>query len=90
MANYKIKCSVIDVKTDTGFCRGSAKMKKDENFVITSRTPEGMCCTALSSIYPMVFSIRRSDKMEWERGEDYQDFSCPDGCVTFRISRIME
>jgi hypothetical protein len=45
MANYKIKCEAIDVRSELGTCPGSAKCRKGETYILTARTPEprGMC-----------------------------------------------
>ena len=40
MANYKIKCEAIDVRSESGICPGSAKCRKGETYVLTARTPE--------------------------------------------------
>lgn len=89
MANYKIKCTAIDVRSANGCCPGSAKTQKGETFVLTARTPEpsGMCGRAFCSLHAMAFGMRWTDKLTCERAE-YNDVTCPDGVVTFRIERI--
>jgi len=71
MANYKIKCEVIDVRGKSGICPGSAKYRKGETYVLTARTaePTGMCGRAFAVIYPMAFAMRWSEKMECERAD---------------------
>jgi uncharacterized repeat protein (TIGR04076 family) len=89
MADYKIKCTVVDVKTSTGVCPGSAKCRKDEVYIITARTPEnGMCGRAFAAIHPIAFGMRWSDKLSCERN-DYMDIVCPDGMVTYRLMRLL-
>lgn len=91
MANYKIKCIASEVCSDTGFCIGSAKCKKGETYILSARTPEpiGMCGRAFAAIHPMAFAMRWTDSMMWGKN-DYIDVMCPDGCVTYRLSRIKE
>jgi len=47
----------------------------------------GMCGRAFAAIHPMAFAMRWSEKMDWEK-LDYVDVSCPDGFVTYRLSRV--
>ena len=91
MANYKIKCEAIDIRGESAICPGSAKCKKGETYILTARTPEtvGMCGRAFASIHPMAFAMRWSEKMEWEKS-DHVNVICPDGFVTYRLSRIRE
>jgi len=91
MANYKIKCEAIDVRSESEICPGSAKCRKGETYIVTSRTPEpgGMCGRAFASIHPMAFAMRWSEKMEWEKTDDV-NVICPDGFVTYRLSRVKE
>lgn len=90
MAN-EIKCEIVDVHTESGICIGSAKCRKGETYILTSRTPEprGMCGRAFAAIHPMGFAMRWSEKMSWEKA-DYVDVTCPDGCVIYRLSRIKQ
>jgi len=89
MANYNIKCEASEVCGDTGICIGSAKVKKGETYILTARTPTpvGMCGRAFAAIHPMAFAMRWSEQMEWEKS-DFVNVTCPDGCVTYRLSRI--
>lgn len=91
MKNYKMKCEVIDVRTESGICPGEAKTKNGEEYVLNARTPESnsICTNALAAIHPMSLAMRMTDKMYWEK-RDYFDLVCPHGAVTFRISRIRD
>jgi uncharacterized repeat protein (TIGR04076 family) len=91
MPNYKIKCEVIDVRTETGVCSGSARSQKNETYILTARTPEptGMCGRAFAAMYPAAFAMRWTENMAWEK-TDHVDITCPDGSVTFRLTRIKE
>lgn len=46
-----------------------------------------MCGRAFAAIHPMAFAMRWSEKMDWEK-LDYIDVTCPDGFVTYRLSRV--
>ena len=88
MPGKDILCEVVKVNTPTGVCIGSARCRLGEKYIIGGKTPEGgMCGRAFCAIHPMAFAMRWSEKMEFEKNE-YQEISCPDGVVTFRLSRI--
>jgi uncharacterized repeat protein (TIGR04076 family) len=91
MANYKIKCEAVEVRGKSSICPGSAKCRKGETYIITARTPEpgGMCGRAFAAVLPKAFAMQWSEKMGWEKA-DYANVICPDGFVTFRLSRIKE
>jgi len=90
-ANYKIKCEAIQVKTDIGYCPGSAKCREGETYTIGPRTPSpGMCCRAFSAIHPMALAMRFSDTMLCEKTPGQVEVTCPDGFVVFRLSRITQ
>ncbi|MGD9950761.1 MAG: hypothetical protein AB7U29_20155 [Desulfobulbus sp.] len=90
MAGYKIKCEAISVSTKSNFCPGSAKCKQGEVYTFGSRTPEpgGMCGRAFHAVHPIAFSMRFSERMPFENDEGYYDVICPDGFVTYRLSRV--
>lgn len=89
MKNFKMKCEVIDVRTDSNTCPGEAQTVIGEKYVLGARTPEtnSICTNALTAIHPMNFAMRLTNKMYWEK-KDHFDIVCPHGAVTFRISRI--
>jgi uncharacterized repeat protein (TIGR04076 family) len=89
MTLNEIKCEAIHVNTDSKICPGIAKTEQGEVFIMGGRTPEpkGICCQAFSAIGPMKLTMMLTDKMDWEKKE-YFDITCPDGVVTYRLSRI--
>lgn len=91
MTNFKIKCVAVDVRSESGICPGSAKCQRDETYILTARTPEptGMCGRAFAAVHPMAFAMRWTKDMAWEK-TDHVDVTCPDGFVTFRLTRIEE
>jgi uncharacterized repeat protein (TIGR04076 family) len=92
MIGYKIRCEAINVSTKTNFCPGSAKCKQGEVYTIGARTPgpEGICGKAFHAIHPIAFSMRFSDRLPFEKEEGHYDVMCPDGFVTYRLSRVNE
>lgn len=88
MANYKIKCEVIEVKNGKSQCLGSSKMEKGQEFIIGGKTPEGMCARVFPLVYPAALAMRFSESIPWEQGRGYFDITCPDVDVVFRLSRI--
>jgi len=89
MANYAIRCEAVKISGESGICPGSAQCQTGETYILTARTPEptGMCGRAFAAIHPVAFALRWSEKMDWEK-LDYVDVTCPDGFVTYRLSRI--
>jgi uncharacterized repeat protein (TIGR04076 family) len=89
MANFTIKCESAKISTESGICPGAAQCRAGETYLLTARTPEptGMCGRAFASIHPMAFALRWSEKMDWEK-RAYVDVTCPDGFVTYRLSRV--
>jgi uncharacterized repeat protein (TIGR04076 family) len=92
MVDYRIKCEVARIKGDEECCPGSAQMKRGDVFILGVRTPEpnGMCARTYASIYPTSMALRFSEEMPWEKGRGYVEIVCPDGLVTYRLSRITD
>jgi uncharacterized repeat protein (TIGR04076 family) len=90
MPGYEIRCEAIKVSTNTYICPGSAKCKQGEVFTMGARTPEpeGMCGRAFHAVHPIAFSMKFSDRLPFEKEEGHYDVVCPDGFVTYRLSRI--
>ena len=89
MAHFTIKCDAVNINAESGICPGSAQCRTGESYILTARTPQGagMCGRAFAAIHPMAFAMRWSEKMDWEKDE-YVDVTCPDGFVTYRLSRM--
>jgi uncharacterized repeat protein (TIGR04076 family) len=87
---YKIKCEAIKVSTGNHICPGSAKCKQGEVYTLGARTPEpvGMCGRAFHVIHPVAFAMRFSENLPFEKQKGYYDIVCPDGFVTYRLSRV--
>ena len=89
--DYRITCEAIEVDNEIGVCLGSAKCKVGEKYIIGSRTPEpiGMCGRAFQAILTISFAMRFTDNLVFEKEGGYYDVICPDGHVTYRLSRYL-
>jgi uncharacterized Fe-S cluster protein YjdI len=85
MADFKIRCEAIEVRTDTGCCPGSAKCRIGEVYDIDSKTPQpnGMCGRSFHA-------MQLTDGMFCENADEHVEVTCPDGAVVYRLSRIRE
>jgi hypothetical protein len=83
-----VKCSAIDVRTESGICPGIAKTRQDEEYIIDGRTPEssGMCSNAFCAVSNAAFIMMVTEKMPGEVN-GHKDFVCPHGFTTFRLER---
>lgn len=88
MLDYRIRCEVVNIKDGQTFCSGLARVKPGESFVIGVKTPEGICAKAFAAIYPIVMSMRFTEENRMEHGHGFIEVTCPDGEVTYRLSRI--
>jgi len=68
----KVVAKVISGKCNQGF------HKIGDSFVITQRTPEGMCTSAFNAIFPLVFALQCGGKLFWEEDPSVTYASCPD------------
>jgi len=91
MTYNKIRCEVVDVKTESGVCPGVAKTARGEVFALGARTPEGrgICFQALGAISSMKLALALTDRMDWET-QGHFDVTCPHGIVTYRLSRMQQ
>lgn len=88
MTAHKVRCEVVEVATETHCCLGSASCKEGEVYVVTARTPAapGMRGRAYHAIHPVALGMRFTEGLPFEQ-EGHIDVVCPDGLVTYRISR---
>ena len=83
MANYKIKCEVVDIKNNLYGCS-----QIGDTFIFRSRTPDGMCAKAFATVYPIALAMRFSESIGWEDEHGMVDITCPDQDVVYRLSRV--
>jgi len=70
MKNVHVK--VVSGKCNQGF------HKVGDSFVISQRTPEGICTSAFNAIFPLVFALQCGGKLFWEESPYLTYASCPD------------
>ena len=89
MINHTIQCEVVEVRTESGVCPGTARTRQGETYTFGARTPDtpGICVNAFNALQPMSLAMRLTDKMSWEKKETF-DVTCPHGVVIYRISRL--
>lgn len=81
MERYKLM--VLVHSTERGCSQG---FKEGDSWIITNRTPGGMCLAAFAAIYPHIRTLR------YGGGGDRSRFlvSCPDPahCVVYEVKRV--
>jgi uncharacterized repeat protein (TIGR04076 family) len=85
MANYEVKCEVLEVNSALTSCQ-----KAGDVFVLGPRTPEGMCARAFAAVYPAALAMRFTEDFAWQKGKDCLEITCPDGFVVYRLTRVKE
>ena len=66
----------------------SLGFKEGDSWLITNRTPGGMCLAAYATIYPHIRTLRHGGGGD----RDFSRVSCPDPkhCVVFEVRRLRE
>jgi uncharacterized repeat protein (TIGR04076 family) len=87
MMEYKIKCVVIRV-AEPKCCK--VGMKLGDTFIIGPLTPEPLpiCSAAFLALYSLTNALRFTESTKLEDADGNHDVVCPDGTVTFRLSRM--
>ena len=82
---YDVQIKVISQK---GEC--SAGHKVGDTWVMGAKAPEGLCASALHSIFPEVRVLRFGGSMPWEKDKDATCLACSDPLnpVVFEVRRI--
>jgi len=64
----------------------SVGFKEGDNWLITDRTPAGMCLAGYNALYPFIRTLRYGGGFN----RDFARVSCPDSshCVVFEVKRI--
>lgn len=68
-------------------CKGRAKTRLGDKYEMHICTPKGMCARSFAMLYPYMLAMRFASKTGFERKGPYVDLVCPDGDVTFRLTR---
>jgi len=79
---------VVKVVSQKGTC--SAGHKVGDEWVIGSKTPEGICLAAFHTIYPVVFLLITGAPLTWRPDPNVTVEACPDVAnpVVFELRRL--
>jgi len=82
---YDIKVKVISQKGTCGLGH-----KVGDEWLITGKTPEGICLTAFTALFPNVRMLMYGGSLPWESDKDATTACCPDAAnpVVFEIRRV--
>lgn len=89
MQDFPVCIEVVAICEGKTACKGRAKTPLGQAWEMHVHTPAGMCGRAFAMLYPYLLSMRFADEIFLERGCGYAEFVCPDGDVTFRVSRVI-
>jgi len=87
MQDFPVRIEAVAISDGKTVCKGRAKTVLGQSWEMHIHTPAGMCGRAFAMLYPYLLSMRFADEIFLERGRGYAEFTCPDGDVTFRVSR---
>ncbi len=81
---YKVVARVVSQK---GTC--AATHKVGQEFLISDKTPAGMCSWAFYAIFPFVSVMQFGGSFPWEKDPDKTTVACPDpeNQVVFELRR---
>lgn len=82
---YNVEVKVISQK---GTCARGHKV--DDCWVISSKTPEGICLAAFNVIFPDLRVLSFGGELPWVEDKDTSIVACPDAenPVVFRLKRL--
>ena len=83
--SYDVKVKVISQKGTCG-----AKHKVGDEWVITSKTPGGICLSAFNALYPNIRLMMFGGTLPWGNDKDVTTVACPDAAnpVVFEVRRV--
>jgi len=81
---------VVKVTSQKGTC--GAEHKVGDEWVIGSKTPEGICLSAFHALLPSTRVLRFGGTFPWGTDPDVTTIACPDGAnpVVFELRRVRE
>jgi uncharacterized repeat protein (TIGR04076 family) len=79
---------VVKVISQEGTC--GAEHKVGDEWVIGSKTPEGICLSAFNALFPAARVLRFGGAFPWANDPDLATAACPDAAnpVVFELRRI--
>ncbi len=83
----KVRIKVISQK---GTC--AAEHKVGDQWIITTKTPDGICLSAFHTLLPNLRVLRFGGSFPWETDPDVTTLACPDAAnpVVFELRRLYE
>lgn len=78
----------IKVVSQTGQC--SAGHKVGDQWIVSDKTPGGICLSAFNTLYPNLRTLRFGGSFPWEADPATSSIACPDNKnpVVFELKRV--
>lgn len=78
----------VKVVSQEGTC--AAEHKVEDEWVIKNKTPEGICLSAFSALYPFAQVLMFGGSFPWETDPDVSTVACPDAKnpIVFELRRL--
>ena len=82
---YDVVARVVSQKGTCG-----AEHKVGDEWVIDSKTPEGICLSAFNALFPNARVLMFGGSFPWETDPDISTVACPDAAnpVVFELRRL--
>jgi len=82
---YKVSATII---SQQGTCEAGHKV--GEKYIITDKTPTGMCAWAFYTIFPFVSALQVGGSFPWEEDKEAAIVACPDPTnkVVYELRRL--
>jgi len=79
---------VIRIVSQKGDC--PQKHKVGEKWIVSKKTPEGICMTAFHTLFPELRVLMFSGRLPWTADPDVCQVACPDAknTVVFELRRL--
>ena len=78
---------IVKVISQKGTCVNEHKV--GDQWVVSKKTPAGMCMSAYNAIYPNIRVLMFGGSLPWEKNPDMTTMACPDETnpVVFELRR---
>lgn len=87
MQDVPVTIEAVAIAGGKRMCKGRARTCLGQKSTLHILTPEGVCARAFAVLYPYALAMRFAEKISFERKGPFMEILCPDGDVTFRLSR---
>ena len=80
----------VRVASQKGSCEAGHKV--NDQWIIDTKTPEGICLFAFNSLFPSLQVLAFGGSFPWEADPDVTTVACPDpgNPVVFKLRRLRE